>query len=147
MSLIVKLLAGLVIGVLAFTLVSITREESAFDPLLLLAFCIATIATALVVSAGTNGASGTASGRTGNGPRPERTTAPGGTAREQGTVKWFNATKGFGFIIKDDGEEIFVHFRSIRGEGRRGLRDGQRVSFEVAQSDKGPQAEDVEGLD
>ncbi len=77
----------------------------------------------------------------------ERTTAPGGTAREQGTVKWFNATKGFGFIIKDDGEEIFVHFRSIRGEGRRGLRDGQRVSFEVAQSDKGPQAEDVEGLD
>ena len=42
-------------------------------------------------------------------------------------MKWFNTSKGFGFIIKDDGEEIFVHFRSIRGEGRRGLKDGQRV--------------------
>lgn len=64
--------------------------------------------------------------------------------REFGEVKWFNASKGFGFIIKEDGEEIFVHFRSIRGEGRRGLRDGQQVSFVVAESDKGPQAEDVE---
>ena len=67
--------------------------------------------------------------------------------RTKGTVKWFNDAKGFGFITKDDGEEIFVHFRSIRGGGRRGLRDGQRVSFIVAQSDKGPQAEDVEGID
>ena len=48
-------------------------------------------------------------------------------------------------ITMDDGQEIFVHFRSIRGEGRRSLRDGQRVSFVVAQSDKGPQAEDVVG--
>ena len=71
----------------------------------------------------------------------------GAAAREQGQVKWFNVSKGFGFITKDDGEEIFVHFRSIRGGGRRGLRDGQRVSFVVAQSDKGPQAEDVEGID
>lgn len=66
--------------------------------------------------------------------------------REEGLVKWFNVSKGFGFITKDDGEEIFVHFRSIRGEGRRGLRDGQRVSFVEAQTDKGPQAEDVEPL-
>ena len=67
--------------------------------------------------------------------------------REFGKVKWFNVSKGFGFIVKDDGEEIFVHFRSIRGEGRRGLRDGQRVSFVVADSEKGPQAEDVTGED
>lgn len=66
--------------------------------------------------------------------------------REEGTVKWFNVSKGFGFITKDNGEEIFVHFRSIRGEGRRSLRDDQRVSFVEAQSDKGPQAEDVEPL-
>ena len=67
--------------------------------------------------------------------------------REEGAVKWFNGKKGFGFIIRDNGEEIFVHFRSIRGdEGRRGLRDGQRVGFRVAQTDKGPQAEDVEAL-
>jgi CspA family cold shock protein len=68
--------------------------------------------------------------------------------REEGEVKWFNASKGFGFIIRENGEEIFVHFRSIRGDDaeRRGLRDGQRVSFEVANSDKGPQAEEVEAL-
>ena len=65
--------------------------------------------------------------------------------RTEGEVKWFNISKGFGFITKDDGEEIFVHFRSIRGEGRRGLREGQSVTYVVTESDKGPQAEDVEG--
>ena len=63
--------------------------------------------------------------------------------RESGEVKWFNANKGFGFITRDNGEDIFVHFRSIRGKGRRVLRDGQRVEFVVAESDKGLQAEDV----
>jgi cold shock CspA family protein len=74
--------------------------------------------------------------------KPTASTVP----RETGTVKWFNGSKGFGFIIRDNGEEIFVHYRSIRGEGRRSLRDGQSVSFQVEQTDKGPQAEDVEGL-
>lgn len=63
--------------------------------------------------------------------------------REAGNVKWFNANKGFGFITRDSGEDIFVHFRSIRGEGRRVLRDGQRVEFAVVESKKGLQAEDV----
>jgi cold shock CspA family protein len=76
------------------------------------------------------------------GQRPANT-ATGGP-RHQGSVKWFNAAKGFGFITMDTGEEIFVHFRSIRGEGRRSLEDGQRVSFVVAETDKGPQAEDVD---
>ena len=68
--------------------------------------------------------------------------------REEGEVKWLNVSKGFGFIVRENGEEIFVHFRSIRGDDgeRRSLRDGQRVSFELAESDKGPQAEDVEPL-
>ncbi len=66
--------------------------------------------------------------------------------REEGSVKWFNVSKGFGFITKDNGEEIFVHFRSIRGDGHRSLKDGQRVSFVEAETDKGPQAEDVIGL-
>jgi CspA family cold shock protein len=66
--------------------------------------------------------------------------------REEGEVKWFNVSKGFGFIRRDNDEEIFVHFRSIRSKhpGRRGLRDGQRVTYVVVESDKGPQAEDVE---
>lgn len=67
--------------------------------------------------------------------------------REEGEVKWFNVSKGFGFIRRDNDEEIFVHFRSIRdNKGRRGLKDGQRVTYRVVESDKGPQAEDVEGL-
>ncbi|WP_241505844.1 cold shock domain-containing protein [Parahaliea mediterranea] len=72
---------------------------------------------------------------------------PAGAPRETGSVKWFNVSKGFGFIIREDGEEIFVHFRSIRGDGRRSLRDGQRVDFVVGSSAKGPQAEDVVALD
>ena len=66
--------------------------------------------------------------------------------REEGEVKWFNVSKGFGFIRRDNDEEIFVHFRSIRSKnpGRRGLRDGARVTYVVVNSDKGPQAEEVE---
>ena len=62
---------------------------------------------------------------------------------ENGTVKWFNGTKGFGFIIRENGEEIFVHHRSIQGDGRRSLKDGADVRFRVVNTDKGPQAEDV----
>ena len=64
--------------------------------------------------------------------------------RESGKVKWFNANKGFGFITRENGEDVFVHFRSIRGKGHRVLRDGQRVDFFVSDGDKGLQAEDVE---
>jgi CspA family cold shock protein len=64
-------------------------------------------------------------------------------SRELGTVKWFNANKGFGFITRDSGEDVFVHFRSIRGKGHRVLRDGQRVDFLISQGNKGLQAEDV----
>ena len=65
------------------------------------------------------------------------------TAREQGVVKWFNDTKGFGFIQRSNGEDVFVHFRAIQADGHRSLRDGQRVEFTVAQGQKGLQAEDV----
>ena len=64
-------------------------------------------------------------------------------SREAGTVKWFNVTKGFGFITRDQGDDVFVHFRSIRGSGHRSLTEGQRVRFEVVESDKGLQAVDV----
>ena len=66
--------------------------------------------------------------------------------REQGTVKWFNVSKGYGFVTRENGEEIFVHFRSILGEGRRVLREGDSIEFSVTQGEKGPQAEDVEPL-
>lgn len=63
--------------------------------------------------------------------------------REKGSVKWFNDSKGFGFIQRDLGGDVFVHFRAIRGEGHRSLKEGQRVEFAVTKGQKGLQAEDV----
>ncbi|MGH9430502.1 MAG: cold-shock protein [Terriglobia bacterium] len=64
--------------------------------------------------------------------------------KEQGTVKWFNAAKGYGFIKRDSGEDVFVHFSSIAGDGYRSLEEGARVSFEVKTGPKGLQADRVE---
>ena len=63
-----------------------------------------------------------------------------------GTVKWFNDSKGYGFLEREDGPDVFVHFRAINGEGHRTLKDGQQVSFEVVQGPKGPAAENVTPL-
>ncbi len=65
----------------------------------------------------------------------------------QGTVKWFNADKGYGFITPaEGGEDLFVHFSAIQSEGYKTLEDGQQVSFEVGQGQKGPQATDVRAV-
>ena len=61
----------------------------------------------------------------------------------QGTVKFFNAEKGFGFISREQGDDVFVHFSNIQGDGYKSLEEGQRVNFEVEQSPKGPQATGV----
>lgn len=63
--------------------------------------------------------------------------------RIQGTVKWFNGDKGFGFITRENGPDVFVHFSAISGDGFRNLTEGQRVEFTVTQGQKGPQAQDV----
>lgn len=62
---------------------------------------------------------------------------------EQGTVKWFNDAKGFGFIARDSGPDVFVHHSAIEAEGFRSLAEGDRVTFEVSQGPKGPQASNV----
>ncbi|RAV13643.1 cold-shock protein [Paenibacillus contaminans] len=62
---------------------------------------------------------------------------------ETGTVKWFNAEKGFGFIQRESGEDVFVHFSAIQGEGYKSLDEGQRVEFNVVKGQRGPQAENV----
>jgi len=145
MSLIVKLIISLVIAIIAFSLTSliltgeVVLTGEIFGLPLLIAFFAATAATAIVVR-------DPATDET-NQTTQETTRKPssGDANRERGKVKWFNVSKGFGFIVRENGEEIFVHFRSIRGEGRRGLREGQSVTYVVTESDKGPQAEDVEG--
>ena len=63
--------------------------------------------------------------------------------KEQGTVKWFNAAKGYGFIQRSNGEDVFVHFTAIQAEGYKSLNDGQKVEFEVTQGPKGLQASNV----
>ncbi|MEE1940817.1 cold-shock protein [Streptomyces sp. TRM 70361] len=64
----------------------------------------------------------------------------------QGTVKWFNPDKGFGFIAREDGPDVFVHYSEIEGSGFRNLEENQRVEFEVVQGPKGPQATGVRPL-
>ncbi|KAL5332423.1 cold-shock DNA-binding domain-containing protein [Aspergillus crustosus] len=64
-------------------------------------------------------------------------------ARETGTVKWFNDEKGFGFITRESGPDLFVHFSVIEGSGFRSLKEGQQVTFEVVEGQKGPQASAV----
>ena len=136
----VRIIISLIIAGLASAAATFIQGGQFPDVALLATVSIATLATAIAV--------GLVPGSTKDSTSP-RQTRQGTTAkpgREQGTVKWFNSAKGFGFITRDDGEEIFVHFRSIRGEGRRSLQDGQRVAFHTASSNKGPQAEDVEIL-
>lgn len=64
----------------------------------------------------------------------------------QGTVKWFNSEKGFGFIQVEGGEDVFVHFSAILGDGYKTLDEGQRVSFDIVQGPKGPQAANVSAM-
>ena len=63
--------------------------------------------------------------------------------RETGTVKWFDNAKGYGFIQRPQGEDVFVHYRAIRGDGYKTLQEGQQVEFNIVQGQKGLQAEDV----
>ena len=63
-----------------------------------------------------------------------------------GTVKWFDAKKGFGFIVGEDGSEVFVHFSAIQGEGYKTLKEGQKVEYVVGQGQNGPQAENVTAI-
>jgi CspA family cold shock protein len=67
----------------------------------------------------------------------------GSSMREKGTVKWFNAAKGFGFIQRENGEDVFVHFSAIQSQGYRSLDEGASVEFEVTKGPKGLQAADV----
>lgn len=133
LSLIVALLIGLAVGFFYDSL------EQTTTLLTVSAFAAAALAGALVAiligNTGRNAAAGSTAA-------PRKKSAG---SRQQGTVKWFNYTKGFGFITRDNGEDIFVHFKSIRGEGdgKRGLREGQRVEFSVSVGDKGEQADDV----
>ena len=141
----VQIILGLVIGIAAATLLTTLKDGSPFDAMTLAIVCVATLAATLVGRAGrsVDDTQADAAPQRTERKREQKRESNASGPRESGPVKWFNVSKGFGFIVTADGDEIFVHFRSIRGENRRGLKDGQRVTFVVADSEKGPQAEDV----
>jgi CspA family cold shock protein len=74
---------------------------------------------------------------------PEQRKEQAGMIQIQGTVKWFNDAKGYGFITQDDGPDVFVHYSAIQIDGYKSLAEGDRVRFEVTQGNKGPQATNV----
>lgn len=120
------------------------RQGAAVSVAAVFGLLLAIAMSALVIDAVIRGSvSNVPAAQTGASKPKPKTTSSSGAGREQGTVKWFNTNKGYGFIARDAGGEIFVHYRSIQGSGRRFLRDDQRVEFTVGEGEKGPQAEDV----
>lgn len=165
---ILRLVIAIVVAVVASGLFAgyLNPAESTpyvFDLRYVVAFLVATISTALVSGCigsscasqpdaarnshgGSHSSSGKANDKPASRPAASKPDAAPAGPREQGTVKWFNVSKGFGFITRENGEDIFVHYRNIRGEGRRRLFDGQLVEFCVTTGDKGLQADDIEIL-
>jgi CspA family cold shock protein len=152
---IVPFTIAIIIGILAGGLFAGQQQDAffSFDALTCSAFAAVSLISALLTRAMTpvglvaapSTTSGTSTPNTSTSTRSSGKKPAATGNREQGVVKWFNYTKGFGFITRDSGDDIFVHFKSIRGEGdgKRGLREGQRVDFNVSQGDKGLQADDV----
>ena len=129
-SLIVSVIAS-IISIQAHTATSFSESFSLFDYAILWAVSFISIFIASVLSVKLGSSKSTSSNTIISGDQ------------ERGTVKWFNAAKGFGFITRENGEDVFVHFRSIQGKGHRSLGEGQAVIFSVTEGDKGLQAVDV----
>jgi len=134
MPIIKKISISIVIGLIAYAINELTLNNGAIQipvnspEISLLLLFIATSLASQLLSGGSSSDS-------------ERSYSS--SDRETGTVKWFNVRKGYGFITRDSGDDVFVHFRNIEGSGRRAIEEGQRVSFVVTTGDKGLQADEV----
>lgn len=126
------------IGIVAFIAIGLVQDQTIHIPnnaisiIELLIIIMAVLAGSMSKGAPAASTSSTSS-----------STSSGSAEQETGTVKWFNVKKGYGFITRDQGDDVFVHYRNIEGGGRRGINEGQRVSFVVINGDKGLQADEV----
>lgn len=131
-------IASLIVAAVLSLLATLLNFASLF-PALVAYFCIALVSGCLttywVILPETENTGKKRKGRS----KKSKSSGP----KEVGSVKWFSASKGYGFVTRENGEDIFVHFRSIAGRGNRILQQGQKVEFAVTQGDKGLQAEDV----
>lgn len=134
LSLLGRLLVNIVLAAIIFAATSLFPPSG-----LTLALALAGLAIGSAIAAGI---SVTPSASSDVGGNKHKT----GGKQQTGSIKWFNATKGFGFIVGDDGAEVFVHYRNVEGVSKRNIKQGQKVSYVVRQSDRGPQAEDVQPL-
>ena len=132
-----NIITSILVGAITYVVISLLRDQSllpqntaAYTELAVL--IVAMFVACLIASLGGNN-------RTSSSSSDESTSGD----FESGTVKWFNVKKGYGFITRDQGDDVFVHYRNIEGDGRRSVRDGERVSFVVVNGDKGLQAEEV----
>lgn len=151
MGIVVKICIALVIAAAATgaaIFLPVPHQPLALFALLATATVASTLLTALPGSGAATTVPGAPDSKPARGNQLVAKPADGASAEglEEGEVKWFSTKKGFGFIVSDSGDEIFVHYRNIIGDGRRSLRDGERVSYRITQTDKGPQAEDVRQL-
>lgn len=135
MPIIKKIAISIVIGLIAYAISELTLKDGiqfsgTVPEITLLILFIATSFASQLIGGGSSSES-------------ESESSYSSSDRETGTVKWFNVRKGYGFITRDAGDDVFVHFRNIEGSGRRAIEEGQRVSFVVTDGDKGLQADEV----
>lgn len=149
MSIIKKIVISIVIGLIAYEITKLSLNGSIQIPdttpeISLLLIFIATSLVSLFLGGG-NASAGSSESTDEDLDEgvDESARKYDSSDREMGTVKWFNVRKGYGFITRDAGDDVFVHFRNIEGKGRRAIEEGQRVSFVVTDGDKGLQADEV----
>jgi cold shock protein len=153
MSIIKKIVIAIVIGLIAYEITKLSLNGGIQIPdttpeISLLLLFIATSLVSQFVAGGSPGTSSSA-GKTKSKSQSQSQnnstseSSYSSSDHELGTVKWFNVRKGYGFITRDAGDDVFVHFRNIEGKGRRAIEEGQRVSFVVTDGDKGLQADEV----
>jgi CspA family cold shock protein len=141
-----RLTITVISSIVAFFLISFAQESLASPGASIATFVIIFIGVGIGSFSGGSGRSQSRAPRGNSAGSNSGASSSSNSDSETGSVKWFNVKKGYGFITRDSGDDVFVHYRNIIGSGRRAIADGQRVSFVVIDGDKGLQADEVEAI-